>query len=160
MFPCVPYDIQNVSPAGETIVKAKQWAFGLRPIHLSRAFESGEVAERGKNGKQRDPDSTASTVKRDIAKKLISRLTVCELLYDPRVLLSGVSYHLANKAHKSTTGKKIRGALLFEEIRCRQQYCALLIVHPRESRHWLRLITIPRSSLAFSLSSVIAYSLR
>ncbi|KYN16869.1 hypothetical protein ALC57_10848 [Trachymyrmex cornetzi] len=86
-------------PVGKTIVKAKQWAFGLRPIHLSRAFESGEAPERGKNGKQHDPvaGSTASMAKRDIAKKLISRLTVCELLYDPRVLLFGISYYLANK---------------------------------------------------------------
>ena len=82
-LPCVPYDITY--PVGKTIVKAKQWAFGLRPIHLSRAFESGEAPERGKNGKQHDPvaGSTASMAKRDIAKKLISRLTVCELLYDP-----------------------------------------------------------------------------
>lgn len=35
-------------PVGETIVKAKQWAFGLRPIHLSRPCESGEAAEREK----------------------------------------------------------------------------------------------------------------
>lgn len=66
----------------EIVVKAKQWAFGLRPIHLSRAFES-EAAERGeKNGKQRDPHSVASPAKRDIAKKLIPRLTVCEPLHD------------------------------------------------------------------------------
>lgn len=43
VLPCVPYDVTY--PVGETVVKAKQWAFGLRPIHLSRAFESGEVAE-------------------------------------------------------------------------------------------------------------------
>ena len=83
-FLCVRYD-DVTYPVGKTIVKAKQWAFGLRPIHLSRACESGEAPERGKNGKQHDPvaGSTASMVKRDIAKKLISRLTVCELLYDP-----------------------------------------------------------------------------
>ncbi|EGI71016.1 hypothetical protein G5I_00125 [Acromyrmex echinatior] len=97
-LPCVRYD-DVTHPVGKTIVKAKQWAFGLRPIHLSRAFESGEAPERGKNGKQHDPvaGSTASMAKRDIAKKLISRLTVCELLYDPRVLLFGISYYLANK---------------------------------------------------------------
>jgi len=112
VLPCVSHDATY--PVDGTVVKAKQWAFGLRPIHLSRAFESGEAAERGKNGKQRDPGSATSTAKRDIAKKLISRLTVCELLYDPRVLLLGISYHLEAPTEK----KDIRETLFVKEIRC------------------------------------------
>lgn len=111
MLPCVPYDVTY--PVGETVVKAKQWAFGLRPIHLSRGFESGEAAERGKNGKQHDPGSATSTAKRDIAKKLISRLTVCELLYDLRVLLFGISYHLANEAQTDDREKNISEECFF-----------------------------------------------
>ncbi|TGZ37439.1 Uncharacterized protein DBV15_10649 [Temnothorax longispinosus] len=39
-LPCVPRSVPGVTyPVGETLVKAKQWAFGLRPIHLSRGFE-------------------------------------------------------------------------------------------------------------------------
>lgn len=113
VFPYVRYDGVTY-PVGKTIIKAKQWAFGLRPIHLSRAFESGEAPERGKNGKQHDPGSTASIAKRDIAKKLISRLTVCEL-YDPRVLLFGISYYLANKV-QIDDGKKFKKHFLLKKF--------------------------------------------
>lgn len=60
--------------------------------------------------------AAVSTAKRDIAKKLISRLTVCELLYDQRVLLSKISYHLVNKAQIDEI--QIFKKHFLKEIRC------------------------------------------